>query len=470
MRRILAGLVVVSSAAFALGAIGAVASCSDDPASGGGTGDAGNGDRDSSAADAPSGDGGVTDGGNTDADARPPLVNTCVGDAGAYPGTWLADPRLCLTVFANALSTARQMAFAPNGDLFVQAAGGVIALYDVNKDGVVEEDTERARFATSVPGFPEINHGLAFSPDGKFVYASNAVTIFRWPYKAGDRVATGPHEIVMNNMPPDGHSSRTLIFDAQGRLYVNVGSEGDVDQEPQQLALRGQVRRFVVPNVLPADGLDYTSGEVFAKGVRNEVGLAFDAQGRMWGVENGSDGVGLPQFGDLSQLNPAEEINRLDAPGTKFFGYPYCWSEFSIDGGLGAGTQWAYQGYPLQQTDTWCRDAQNVQRPAGAMQGHWAPLGVASYTGNSLPWQGDLFVTAHGSSFIVPPAGRLVARAHLVGDKVTSITPIAGHAVDGGLEQGTWDVRPVDIRTGPDGALYFTDDMGGRVFRIGYKP
>ena len=61
-------------------------------------------------------------------------------------------------------------------------------------------------------------------------------------------------------------------------------------------------------------------------------------------------------------------------------------------------------------------------------------------------------------------------RAHLVGDKVVSVTPIVGHLVDGGLEQGTWDARPVDVRSGPDGAVYFSDDTGIRIFRLGYRP
>jgi glucose/arabinose dehydrogenase len=448
--------------------LGAVASCGDDEGTPDPEPDASTGGPDATSGDAtPNQDGALTDGG---IDARPPLVNTCVADAGPYPDTWLADPRLCLTVFASELPLARQLAFAPNGDLFVQAAGKVMALFDQNKDGVADE-SERAAFASSVEDRAEINHGLAFSPDSKWVYASNDSTIFRWPYKLGDHVSAGPVEIVMSNMPPgSGHISRTLVFDAQGRLYVNVGSSGDVDQTPDELALRSQVRRFTIPNVIPAGGLDYVAGELFAWGLRNEVGLAFDSKGRMWGVENGSDGVYLPQFGNITDDNPGEEINRLDGPGTRFFGYGFCWSEFAIDGGLGAGTQWAYWGYPLAQTDAWCRNPINVRQPAGSMQGHWASLGIGEYTGNSLPWQGDLFVGAHGSSFRVPPVGRLVARAHLVGDKVQAITPIVGHGVDGGLEQGTWDVRPVDIRTGPDGALYFSDDWGHRVFRLGYKP
>lgn len=232
--------------------------------------------------------------------------------------------------------------------------------------------------------------------------------------------------------------------------------------------------RFAVsrsPSPLPLGGVDYAAGEVFASGMRNEVGLAFDSTGRMWGVENGSDSVYLPQFGNIADDNPAEEINRLDLPGSRHFGHGFCWSEYAIDGGGGPKTKWAYWGYPLAQTDAWCRDAENVHPPSAVMHGHWASLGVAEYTGSSLPWNGDLLVTSHGSAFLAPPVGRLLARAHVVGGAIQGpVTPIAGHAVDGGLEEGTWDLRPVDIRTGPDGAVYVSDDLGHRIFRLGYKP
>jgi glucose/arabinose dehydrogenase len=444
----------------------ALASCADEPtvpgpAADGALADGPAFDVDAGAsADAPH-DADASDG----SDAQVALVDTC-GSAGVVSGAWVGDPHLCLTVYAQALPAARQMAFAPNGDLFVLAGGFVVALFDANKDGVIGANETSTYSALSLG----LTHGIAFSPDGAFLYVSSESAVLRWPYKSGDRLAPGDVEPVVRDMPTGGpHYSRTLVFDKQARLYVNVGSQGDVDIDPQLNALRAQVRRFTLPLVIPDGGVAYDSGEVYASGLRNEVGLAFDSKGRMWGVENGSDGLYQSVASQVLEDNPAEKINRLDAPGSRFYGYPYCWTEFGFDGGMGSGTQWAY-GLPSPQTDSWCRDAKNVQPPAGTMSGHWAPLGVTEYAAGSLPWKGDLFVTAHGSSARAPAVGRLVARAHLVGDKVVSVTPIAGHLVDGGLEQGTWDARPVDIRVGPDGALYFSDDLGGRVFRIGYKP
>lgn len=398
------------------------------------------------------------------ADTSAPLVDTCGSVTTGAGDVWLADPRLCLSVYAEKITLAREMAFAPNGDLLVESSGSIVVNADRDRNGVIDSSES----TTYVAGGLSLNHGLAISPDGHFVYASSDSTIYRWSYQSGDLTARGDAEVVVHDIPAGGHSSRTLVFDAAGRLYVNVGSVADVDEEAD-LVLRSQIRRFVVPAALATGGLDYTSGENVASGLRNEVGLAFDSKGRFWGVENGSDGEYLPL---AATGEPAEEINRLDvsaSPG-HFFGFSRCWTEFGFDGGLGRGAQWAYLG-PASTTDAWCRDAGNQQPPVASMRPHWAPLGVTEYTGSSLPWRGDLFVAAHGSMLgRVPMVGRLLARAHVVGDQITDITPVAGHLVDGGLEEGTWSARPVDVRNGPDGALYFSDDEGGRIFRLGYRP
>jgi glucose/arabinose dehydrogenase len=403
-------------------------------------------------------------GGDADAEGGRPLVDTC-GDAGVVPGAWVADPRLCLTIYADANSVGlpRQFAFAPNGDLFVVSSGAVIAASDVDKDGVITGDE-----ATNFTAILGLTHSVVFSPDGAYVYASTDTTVYRWAYTAGDHVARGVEQIVVSGIPTGGHVTRTLAFDSTGRLYVNVGSSTDVESDPALIATRAQIRRFTIPAVLPSSGVTYDTGEVYAPGVRNEVGLHFDSKGRFWGVENGSDGTYQAIDGTD---NPAEELNRLDTPGPRFYGYPYCLSEFAFAGGLGAGTQWAYVGNPDPHTDGWCRDPKNVTPPAFAMQGHWAPLGVAEYTGGSLPWKGDLFIASHGSIARTVPIGRLLARAHLVGDTVVSVTPVVGElGPDGGLTQGTWESRPVDVRTGPDGALYFSDNGAGRIYRLGYRP
>ena len=74
-----------------------------------------------------------------------------------------------------------------------------------------------------------------------------------------------------------------------------------------------------------ADAVDFDACAVFADGLRNEVGLAFDAGGRLWGVENSADNLRRSDLGgDIHNENPAEELNLLVDGG--FYGYPWCWT------------------------------------------------------------------------------------------------------------------------------------------------
>jgi glucose/arabinose dehydrogenase len=211
-----------------------------------------------------------------------------------------------------------------------------------------------------------------------------------------------------------------------------------------------------------------------AFGMRNEVGMAIDSRGRMWSVENGRDQLFDNRFGgDIHYDNPSEKLNRVGGSGLTYFGYPQCWPEGDLPGGSGPGTLHADQEVPpeLLQNDAWCQNRGNVQPPAAVMPAHWAPLGITEYTGDLLPaaYRGDLFITSHGSlNREIGQVGRLVARAHLLADgTVASIEPIVGQRGSNGLlRQGQWLIRPVDIQQGPDGALYFSDDLGGSVFRI----
>ena len=59
-------------------------------------------------------------------------------------------------------------------------------------------------------------------------------------------------------------------------------------------------------NIIGDFPIDFSLGEVFADGLRNEVGLAFDAHGVLWGVENGADNLVRDDLGgDIHNDNPA---------------------------------------------------------------------------------------------------------------------------------------------------------------------
>jgi len=394
----------------------------------------------------------------------------------ARQGVWLVDPSLCLSDYSTDVrgpggrAEPRGLAFAPNGDLFVVSSGHVLVLFDANGD-LISDSSERSLFASNAG----LNHGIAFDPDANYLYASTPNAVYRWSYSPGRRTAADAPTLVVGGMASGGHATRTLRFDRAGKLYVSIGSASNLDTDPTDLATRSQIRRFTIPAQVPPGGIDFTSGEVVANGMRNEVGITFDDAGRFWGVENGRDSLEDPRFGgDIHLDNPAEKLNRIDGPGPTYFGYPQCWSEGSLPGGAGAGTHHADQQLqpPLLTTDGWCQSVANVRPPAFTMPAHWAPLGIVQYTGSLLPaaWRGDLFITSHGSwNRETGQVGRLIARAHVASNgAIASLEPVLGErSSSGGLAQGYWSVRPADIQQGPDGALYFSDDNSGRVLRLG---
>jgi glucose/arabinose dehydrogenase len=405
---------------------------------------------------------------------QPPPPDSCSNlPAGAlYVGAYLADSHYCMITYAQNVTRARQLAFAPNGDLFVASEGQIIVLFDANGDGVSDAG-ERSTFV-AVPGG---NHGLALT--ATHVYASSSSTVYRWAYKSGDRVAAGPMETVLIGIPYDGHSTRTLLIDAQNRLYVSIGSGGNVDApaDPNTpLEYRAVIRRYDLGS-MPAGGYTIGQGEAFAYGLRNEVGLYIDSQNRMWGVENGRDN--LMVGGDIHFDNPAEEVNLFDVnrPGRNY-GYPFCWSEgIWMDTAMakGPGTQHLDPDQPGAFTEAKCQDKNVVVPPAFALGAHLAPLDVVEYRGGGYPaeMQGNLFVTAHGSwNREIGQVGPLIIRLKMGASGPTEAINFLGKedASTHELNQGNWAVRPVSIRIDTAGLLTWSDDSTSTVNKIGYRP
>jgi glucose/arabinose dehydrogenase len=271
----------------------------------------------------------------------------------------------------------------------------------------------------------------------------------------------------VNGIPSGGHATRTLAFDAT-YLYVSVGSGGNVDNNSE----RARIRRFAIVDL--EDNPAFNSGEVFADGLRNEVGLRFDSQGRLWGVENGRDELEREDLGgDIHEDNPAEELN-LFAEAGKFYGYPYCFSEYLLEDGvgMGPGTQWADPTFidDGTHTDAWCQDPANVVPPALSMQGHSAPLDLIFYPGGAFPatYNGDLFVTFHGSWNRSQATGFKVMHVPFGDDGMPSGAPAP--LLESAGEDNDWGHRPVGLAVLPNGVLLVTSDASTRVIAVGYAP
>jgi len=236
------------------------------------------------------------------------------------------DAGLCTRVFASGLRQPRGAVVTPMGDvLVVERQDGVhevTLLYSTDADVVADGKL-------TVAQAPGLNHGIALR-DG-YLYASSDSTVYRWSFVEANvtreqprKVTTGPREVVVFNVnadgqggAPEGHRTRTLEIGPNNWLYVSVGSLGNVDPSPY----RSRIRRFNI-SMIPPDGFDFQYGEVFADGVRNEVGLALDSAGVLWGVDNGPDYARRSDLAgeDMYHDNPGEELNRF--PEAQAGGYP----------------------------------------------------------------------------------------------------------------------------------------------------
>jgi glucose/arabinose dehydrogenase len=392
---------------------------------------------------------------------QPGGASTCVFPASAALAKASVPAEFCAWEWATGLDAVRGITIDAQGNVLVVARGSasIVALWDANSDGI-SGASERATIVTQTG----INHGIALH--GGYLYASSATTVYRWAYAANRAPLTGVQSVV-TGIPGSGHSTRTLAFD-DAFLYVSVGSGGNVDANSN----RARIRRFPIAG-LGAAAVAFDTGEVFADGLRNEVGLRFDASGRLWGVENGRDNLQRPDLGvDIHNDNPGEELNLFTEPGA-FYGYPYCWSEFLLpETGMGPGTQWADPDVDTQ-TDAWCQDPANVVPPVLSMQAHSAPLDLFFYPGGSFPasFSGDLFVTFHGSWNREEPTGYKVMHIPFDEDGMPSGQPTPFLEYSGAGDQANdWPHRPVGLTTLPNGVLLVTSDESDRVLAVGYAP
>ncbi len=339
-----------------------------------------------------------------------------------------APPGFHISVFAQEIDGPRMMAFSPGGVLLVSESGEgkVVALPDPKHAGKAE------RTVTVLEGLNE-PHGFGFYERKLYVAENDKVRRYDWD-EANLR-ASNPKSLA--DLPGSGgHSTRTLLFHG-GKMYVSAGSSCNV-------CIEKDPRRAAVTEFNP----DGSGQKIFAKGLRNAVGLAVNPKtDTVWATVNGRDWLG----DDL----PPDVIVDLGKDGGDF-GWPYCYGDRVPDSNF------------TKPGDNRC---QNVIRPKVQTPAHSAPLGLAFYEGSEFPaeYRNNIFVAFHGSWNRSIPTGYKVVRVKL-DDKGQpqggAQDFITGWLAPGETKKGRWMGRPVGIVFGADGAMYLSDDSAGVIFRI----
>jgi mono/diheme cytochrome c family protein len=109
--------------------------------------------------------------------------------------------------------------------------------------------------------------------------------------------------------------------------------------------------------------------------------------------------------------------------------------------------------------------------PVAALPAHWAPNDMLIYAGKAFPtsYQGGAFVAFHGSwnRAPEPQAGYNVVFQPLKDGKASGNFVVFADGFAGAVKQpGQAAFRPTGLAMGPDGALYISDDVHGRIWRV----
>lgn len=357
-------------------------------------------------------------------------------DIAATLGRIALPPGFSIKLFALAPG-ARAMAVAPDGrDVIVGTMDD--AVYRIPLSG--PEAGHAQRFAPDIK-FKAPN-GPCFAPDGA-LYISEFNRIRRFAPSAGGWDETRPQDVV-----PEGglqpaseksliHAARVCRFGPDGKLYVAIGQPTNVPKPSREEFHEkwglGAIWR------MNADG---SGREIFARGIRNSVGLDFDpADGALWFTDNQVDSMG----DDI----PPGEINRAPKPGLHF-GFPW------YGGGHIRTRQWENSTPPP-----------DVVFPEVEEVAHAADLGMIFYRGGKFPaqWRG-IFSAQHGSWDRSVPVGARVMFTPIKEGKAEASVPFAEGWNTG---RGAYLGRPVDVAQTPDGDLLVSDDQNGAIYRITYQ-
>ncbi|CAD6884857.1 unnamed protein product [Tilletia controversa] len=365
---------------------------------------------------------------------------------------------------------------------------------------------------TSLPQGFIPNHGIEIIDN--YLYLSNETSIWRWPYRAGQRrsVSASSAQLFTSNMPWKvqglGHT-RTLLYRAQDdKFFVADGLDLNIDYTDN----RSDIRYFPVRSApIPAGGWDWYSRPIWALGLRNAVGLAIQpVTNWLWETDQGIDDLYREDLGgDIHNDNPPDELNLLDnwskpetvnAQKPYHFGFPYCWTEGNITnasstvGPHKAGDQWAQYLNRSDYTDAYCKDPKKNIKPLALVQAHAAPLGIQFFNGTgcvntpncnskrnpfTCNYTGQLFFTAHGADNRDRSVGHFFGTFPFSSKTKLPSRPLAAPPANydelyGETDQTLCTVsfsgqncwRPTMIKFDRFGRLFITENNRGEVWRL----
>jgi glucose/arabinose dehydrogenase len=374
---------------------------------------------------------------------------------GAAP---VAPAGFTVTRFDEGLDHPRALYLLPNGDVLVaesstraESGGGIVGWvrnHVQQRAGAIGASADRITLLRDVDGDGDIDQRHVFAEHlnqpfgmaliGDYFYVANTDAVLRFRYTtdavhvpgAGEVIARLPHHAEDN-----GHWTRDLAVSPDGsKLYVGVGSSSNI----ADYGMAVEQGRAAIWEMNP----DGSEARVFASGLRNPAGIAFEPSTRvLWTVVNERDMLG-------DNLVP-DYLTSVREGG--FFGWPYSYWGHHVDARV-----------QPQRPDL----VAAAIAPDFSLGAHTASLALHFYAGTLLPehYRSGVFIGEHGSW----------NRSVLTGYKVAFV-PFANGRPTGSIEdfltgflnaRGEAQGRPVGVATDRTGALIVADDVGNIVWRI----
>jgi aldose sugar dehydrogenase len=467
---------------------------------------------------------------DNDAGNNTTAITTEIQPAAVAPS--MLDPNLTVTTLVSGLDQPIALAFPGPNDLFVlEKASGKVKFV---QNGIVQATAiDLAVNSASERGLL----GIALHPN----FASNHFVYLYWTESSTGSDSTNLADVTLlgnrvdryiwngtlltfdrnliqlrayqadANQPLRGnHNGGVLRFGPDGKLYILMGDNGrrgflqnnqlgpvPDDQyggpEPDNAHLTGFVLRLNYDGSTPTDNPFFNAAttltgqaaantkKIYAYGVRNGFGLAFDPlSGILWDQENGDDA-----FDEMNRITPGSNNGWVETmgPASRVAEYK------AIESTYGAGNLQQLRWAPSLIADTPAAALASLYMLPGAHYNDpefsWkyalAPAGMGFVEGRGLgtEYEGDLLVGASRTTLLNGYLFRFKFTpdrkhfkftdsllADLVADSVDKFDLTESETLLVGRDFGV----ATDIQTGPNGNVFVTSLLNGAIYEIKSKP
>ncbi|MEM9648401.1 MAG: PQQ-dependent sugar dehydrogenase, partial [Bacteroidota bacterium] len=395
-------------------------------------------------------------------------------------GLFLPDGFEAVVVVDSTEGKVRHMAVSEDGYLYAKlrnssADGSIAVLHDSDGDGRADEVERFGSYRTS----QKWSYATAMRIYNGYLYFSSELVVYRYKLKPGTMIPEGGMEIVFTDDHPHGkheHIGKPLAFDDDGHMYIPFGAPSNACQDPKrtpgapgldpcpQLEDHGGIWKFDANKL----GQTQKDGVKYATGIRSVVAMDWNSDDQnLYVVMHGRDDL-LRLFPNVydpwqSALLPSEEFIKVTEGSD--FGWPYCYYD-QIQEKKVLGPEYGGDGNIIGRCD-------QFDDPIVGFPGHWAPNDLVFYEGDAFPnrYKNGAFIAFHGSTNRAPypQSGYFVSfvpfkNGQPSGDWEVFIDGFAG--VDPIVSVNDAHFRPMGIAFGSDGAMYVSDSVKGKIWRI----